>query len=341
MIGVSIYIQYAILTKIVFELCKANRRYYALGRCMLDQIISKNSLFVIFVVFLAVFVSNCNSTVSQTNRENKRKLSPDFESAEVIGKIRSNRISESSGLAVSKCNQDVFWTHNDSGDNNFIFALNGKGEDLGKWRVTGARNKDWEDIAGYKDEKGQCFLYIGDIGNNSRTRNQLTVYKVREPKVGKQKKDSRTERATAITFSYPDLRNDAESLAVHPGTGAIYIITKRFSGAAGVYKIVAGSKAAKKIADIEVPSMPNGLLTGADIAADGKHLIVCDYFGGYEFTLPEDSKTFDDIWKQKPTMVDLGKRAQGEAVAYGPNGFAVFATSEKPNAPLIRVRRKE
>jgi DNA-binding beta-propeller fold protein YncE len=310
---------------------------------MLDQIISKNSSFVILFVFLALSIAGCNITASQTGSQSKKKhnLSEDFLDAEEIARIDSADVSESSGLEVSKCNPGVFWTHNDSGNGNKLFAFNEKGADLGTWRVTGAANKDWEDISSFKDKQGKCHLFIGDIGNNSLGRRELTIYKILEPIVKPSAAVLSTETAIAIKFEYPDSRHDAEALAVHPESGAIYVVTKRYGGASGVYEVIPGTKKARKIANVKVPSIPNGLVTGADVSSDGRHLVLSDYFGGYEFSLPADSDSFGDIWKQKPTLVDLGVRKQGEAVAYGPDGLTVYATSEKRDSPLFRARRRE
>ena len=45
-------------------------------------------------------------------------------------------------------------------------------------------------------------------------------------------------------------------------------------------------------------------------------LRLCDYFQGYELVLPAKSTDFNEIWKQRMTGFDLGKRKQGEAIAY-------------------------
>ena len=96
----------------------------------------------------------------------------------------------------------------------------------------------------------------------------------------------------------------------------------------------------KKIADFSVPAVPNGFLTGGDISPDGMRVVVCDYFSAYEIILPKGKQNFDEIWTQKPLMVELGERNQGEAVAYSADGKSIFATSEKKNSPLIEVKRK-
>lgn len=322
---------------------------------MLNKTISKNHAFVISLLFICLTSFGCSavssSDVGDGNKSNKN-ISASYEKSQVIGKIESKEITESSGIVESRCQENVFWTHNDSGDDALIFALNLKGEKLGTWEVSGSKNKDWEDIATIQDTRtGKCFLYIGDIGNNERLKSEFTIYRVAEPQISEKddnsskKNPSETEKAEAIKFSYPDIRHDAETLLVHPQTGDIYVLTKSLSSASGVYKLAAAFSSDKtntleKIADLAVPAVPNGFLTGGDISPDGKRVILCDYFAAYEIVLPETAKTFDEIWKQKPLTVALGEREQGEAVGYSKDGKSILATSEKKNSPLIQVKQK-
>ena len=322
---------------------------------MSNKTITKNRAFVISLTLFGFIFSGCYS-VSSTDVKGGGKsvenLSANYDKPQIVGKIESKEITESSGIVESKCQPDVFWTHNDSGDGAFIYALNQKGEKLGTWKVSGATNDDWEDIAAFRDEKtGKCMLFIGDIGNNERLRSDMSIYRVAEPQISdadknsSKKKPSATEAAEEIKFQYPDMRHDAESLLVHPVTGDIYVLSKRFSGAAGVYKLAAGFSSEKtvilkKITDLSVPAVPNGLLTGGDVSSDAKRVVICDYFSAYEITLPAGAKNFDEIWAQKPLIVELGERSQGEAVAYSADGKSIFATSEKKNSPIIKVSRK-
>jgi hypothetical protein len=55
--------------------------------------------------------------------------------------------------------------------------------------------------------------------------------------------------------------------------------------------------------------------------------------------LPQAAATFDEIWKQKPAVIDLGERKQGEAVTYTTDGRSIIATSEGKNAVLYQVDR--
>ena len=320
---------------------------------MLNKNITKFFGFVISLTSICLILTGCSLVSSSENqpKNNIENQSEDYAAPKVVGKIESSEIKESSGLAASRCNQNVFWTHNDSGDEALIYALDASGKKLGTWKVSEAQNKDWEDIATIKNEKGECFLYIGDIGNNERLKSEMTIYRVREPQVllenksSSKKKPLATENAEAIKFVYPEIRHDAETLLIHPQTGDIYILSKRVSGASAVYKLKRNFDLTKtitleKITDLSVPAIPDGLLTGGDISPDGKRVVVCDYFNAYEIVLPEKAENFDEIWKEKLSVVELGKREQGEAICYSADGNSIFATSEKKNSPMIEAKRK-
>lgn len=315
---------------------------------MSKKTISKFCRFVIFPALIGGLASSCAFISSGT------KIPPPgtrFAPAIVIGTIKSADITESSGLAASRCQNNVLWTHNDSGDDAFVFAINAKGESLGTWKVANARNDDWEDIATYKDKAGKCYLYIGEIGDNKAKWAERIIYRVDEPLVSSANAGSgrnaplETAPAEQIRFTYPDFRQDSETLLVHPTTGDVYIVTKRVSGPAGVYRIKPifnknEAQVAESISELSVPAVPNGFLTGGDISPDGKHLIICDYTRAYEFDLPANAANFDEIWRQTPTTVDLGPRKVGEAVCYNVDGTSIFATSERKDSPLIEAKRK-
>jgi len=322
---------------------------------MSNKTITKKITFVISWLVLIANFTGCSHVAShydnQITNNKAEDVSKSYQKPQIVGKIESNEITESSGLVASRCNKEVFWTHNDSGDQAFIYAINIKGEKLGTWKVSGAKNNDWEDLATFKNEKGECFLYVGDIGNNERLKSEFIVYRVKEPKVSDTDKNSSrknpktTETAEAIKFDYPDFRHDAETLLVHPQTGDIYVLSKSLSSAAGVYKLAKNYDLSKtnrleKVADFTVPAFPNGLLTGGEISPDGKRVVVCDYFNAYEIALPEKAKDFDEIWSEKSLIIELGERAQGEAICYSVDGKSIFATSEKRNSPIIEARRK-
>src|SRR5229473_6552549 len=98
------------------------------------------------------------------------------------GTLHSPRVKESSGIAASRAHPGVLWTHNDSGDDAFVYATDLAGPDRGFVRIRGARAVDWEDIAlgPCLTQLGAC-LYIADTGDNEMARKSVVIYAVAEP----------------------------------------------------------------------------------------------------------------------------------------------------------------
>ncbi|HEX9611134.1 MAG TPA: hypothetical protein VF978_04545, partial [Gemmatimonadales bacterium] len=97
------------------------------------------------------------------------------------GEFKNPRLTESSGVAVSRTHTGVLWTHNDSGDGPYLYATDLRGGDRGFLRVSGAEAIDWEDMAlGPCPLRGTC-LYLADTGDNLEVRPSVTVYAVPEP----------------------------------------------------------------------------------------------------------------------------------------------------------------
>lgn len=269
-----------------------------------------------------------------------------------LGTLQDAAINESSGLVASRTTPGHYWTHNDSGDGPYIYALTERGERRGTWRVRGASARDWEDIAaGPGPQPGTSYLYIGDIGDNSARRDDIVVYRVKEPAIkptdssSNKRKPLITDDAEVIRLRYPDGAHDAEALLVHPKTGDVYVVTKISFASPVVYKAAAplntnGPIALKRIGELSIPSLFGGLITGGDISPDGLRVALCDYLDVYELVLPGARSAFDQMWKQPLQPVDLGKRRQGESIAYRLDGRALLATSEGEHSTLIEVVRR-
>ncbi|MFT3743115.1 MAG: hypothetical protein QM785_02370 [Pyrinomonadaceae bacterium] len=303
-----------------------------------------------FVIFASTACALCTACGSVSSGSEIKTANSSYDEPKVNGQIRSADIIESSGITASKCQKNVLWTHNDSGDEAFVYAIDESGASLGTWQVPNVENIDWEDIASIKSQ-GKCYIYIGEIGDNKARRPEHSVFRIAEPAVdpstanSSRKEPMTTAAAETVNFSYPDADQDAESLLVHPTTGDIYVVTKRVSGPAGIYRIKPDFNGqtvqkAQKIGDLSVPAIPNGFLTGGDISPDGRRVIICDYTQAYEYVLPEGEKDFDSVWKQPGVSVDLGKRKGGESVCYSADGSSIFATSEGKNSPVIEVKRR-
>jgi hypothetical protein len=278
-------------------------------------------------------------------------MSQAYEAPTITGKLKSPEVDESSGLVAAQT-AGFYWTHNDSGDGPYIYAITEAGASGGVWKVAGASARDWEDMAaGPGPQPNKRYLYVGDIGDNDERRKTVTVYRFPEPAISPadaastRRSPSVTEAAEALTFKYPDGAHDAETLLVHPETGDLYIVVKIFLSNPTIYKASAPLNGQNvitlaKVGELKLPSLLAGTLTGGSVSPDGRKVIFCDYVEGYELEQPTGSRTFDDMWKQPAKVVDLGKRPQGEAVAYRLDGGAVLATSEGLHATIFRVIRR-
>ena len=269
-----------------------------------------------------------------------------------LGTVRDTAIGESSGLAASRRNPGLVWTHNDSGDDPLVYCLDLQARSCGVWRVSGAEAWDWEDIAaGPGPRAGEPYLYIGDIGDNLDQRGEIIVYRIPEPVAGggapvsTKTAPATTAPSEVLRLQYPDGPHNAEALLVHPTTGDVYVVSKD-AQSARVYKAAAPLGPSKiammiQVGTIRLGTSSRGLetITGADISPDGRRVALSTYAQGYELELPAGG-VFDDIWAQRPVPVALGPRLQGESVAYRLDGRALLTTSEIVPWSLQQVERR-
>jgi hypothetical protein len=284
--------------------------------------------------------------------EENTQSNPAYAAPREVMKLNSRAVKESSGLVASRTNSGLFWTHNDSGDGPFLYAFDLKGSARGVWKVTEASARDWEGIsAGPGPDPSKNYLYIGDIGDNGLKRSEIVVYRLPEPTVKaidaqtEKRNPAATEPAEGIRLRYPDGSHNSESLLVHPKGGDIYVVTKEVFGSPRVFKAAAPFNAStvvtmKELAALSVPGLFSGAITDGNISPDGKRVVLCDYKRGYELVMNSGATDFDSIWSQTLMPVSLGSRKQGEAVTYGLDGRALFATSEGTPMPLIEIARK-
>ena len=304
------------------------------------------------LIWFSYLAPNCIAQVSALSSSVNGTTSG-YDSPVHLADLEYQPIRESSGIAASRRNPNLFWTHNDSGDEPFIYAFDRRGKHRGVWRVLGAKAEDWEDMAiGPGPNRSTSYLYLGDIGNNSKTREEMMVYRVVEPLISSRDSSSSkqnprtTQPADVIRLKYPDGKQNAETLLVHPSTGDLYIVTKVSGEAARVYKAKAPLLKSvvtilKHIGEVRFPNALMGVITGGGISPDGRRVILCDYIEAFELVLSEKpGVAFDTIWKQPLIPVNIGARQQGEAVCYSADGMALFATSERLPCPLIELKRR-
>lgn len=266
---------------------------------------------------------------------------PIFGERQNWGILENDEINEASGLVASRKNENVFWTHNDSGGESCIFALNQNGEHLGKFYLPNITARDWEDISISPNINGtDFFIYIGDIGDNISKYNVKYIYRFLEPDILSDQIPI-TENVTnieTISYEYPNGNRDSEILMVDPNTLDIYTISKR-ENETFVYVLpypqqTESLTTAILLGDFDMYPNQNQLdnqltwITAGDISMDGREILLKSYQHIFHYAWGEWESIIDAL--HSPTEVEYIIEPQGEAIAWHSDGFGYFTTSEEP-----------
>ncbi|MCU0694023.1 MAG: hypothetical protein MUF54_21745 [Polyangiaceae bacterium] len=254
--------------------------------------------------------------------------------ASLLRKIADPAVAEPSGLVRSRRYPGVFWTHGDSGNKPWIFAISSEGRYIAKVEVEGASAVDWEDIA--VDDAGN--LYIADTGNNENRRRDLAVFQIPEPDPFGSATSVRAARTYRFRYAsqvaYPDphqLNYDAEALFW--ARGSLYLLSKHRSDLkTSLYRIpdeaAQQEVALTPLSTFELGGAPLrycGMATAADATDDGRFLAVLTYHALFVFERPVDS---DDYLKRPVARVDFDQdqMQQCESVAW--DGWSIIVGNE-------------
>jgi len=261
--------------------------------------------YVRWMVCLAAVVSACHDA--------PEALPTPSSAVSEVGRIRAKGLDEASGLIASKSHPDIYWTHND-GDDGVLYAIHADGSLVGKRKVN-AKFKDWEDIAADADGR----LYLADVGNNSRERKHITVYRVDEPDPNS---PNEVEVTATYRLAFPGEPFNCEGLFIFGDQG--YVISKLDRGErAGVYRFplleTKKHRVLEKVCDLRITEP----VTAADITTDGKRLAVLSERTLSVFVIDGDVKTAADAKPRQFTIPPI----QAEGCCFNAEGVLVIAES--------------
>jgi hypothetical protein len=198
------------------------------------------------------------------------------EGRHVLLHLRDPSITESSGLAVSQRHPGVLWTHNDGGQVADIEAIDSSGRTVATVQLGGIDPYDPEALAPGTDRRGRPVLFLGDIGDNSQRRPDVSVFRFLDPRHLR----DQTVHARWYKFTYPDGPHDAEALMVRPSDGRIFIATKDvFEG--HLYRAPAHLRTDRPNRLTKLQGLPP-LITDGAFLNDGR-LVLRSYLNGYLF----------------------------------------------------------
>ena len=265
-----------------------------------------------------------------------------------VGVIASDEIREASGLAQSLRRKGRLWVLNDGGSPAELHAVGIDGTLHGAVSVLGVENRDWEDLASFKQD-GTAYLMIADIGDNTARHPYLSLHIVPEPDP-KTQTDVGVQRS--IHFVYPDGPQDAEAIAVDAENGNVYVLTKR-SIPAKLYALPLSAAEVVIAAHVTTldalpePTPEDVRLaperqdwhwqpTAMDFATDGSFASILTYRAVYHFERLAEQSWLTAL-SGTPKVVPLGQVRDAEALCIADD--AVYVTVEGTAPALYRTAR--
>ena len=281
----------------------------------------------IVMLFLVVIFFSCSDEGSPG------RVDPAGDGTIIVKKIAdlSPELQEASGI-IAVNNKLVL--HNDSSGEAVLYEVDPvTAKILRKVRIEGVKNRDFEDIA-----QDEVFIYIADIGNNSNTRKDLAIYRIRKSDFS----GKNSVKPEVISFRYEDQIDftkteqqtnfDAEALVAFEGK--LLIFTKNWGDhQTSVYSLPGspGSFIARKKGTYAI----KGLVTGATYSPAKKWIVMTGYsnfvpfvvkLSGFPVENPLDGKV------EKHTLLLLGSN-QLEGIASNPDGSFTLCTEGSAGLP--------
>jgi len=256
-----------------------------------------------------------------------------------IATLENKEIDEASGMAFSRTHDGLIYTHNDSGGGRKVFVIDSIGKGLGVFKLKGVWNRDWEDIAvGPGPDPKLNYVYVGEIGDNQAKYTNIFIYRFPEPQ---QFIEGMEVEPEILKLSYPDGAKDAETLMVDPISKDIFILSKRDSMNI-LYKTTQEAFESKEAVLEKVIELPFTMSVAGDISADGKEILIKNYFTVYYWQRNEN-ETIGQALARDPLILPYNPEPQGESIGFEPNGKSYFTLSEKRfniEPVLYRYNRK-
>jgi hypothetical protein len=257
----------------------------------------------------------------------------------LAGLLLDPQLDETSGLAMSRVHRNTLWLIEDGGNGAALHAISRRGRRLASYRIAGAANTDWEDLASF-DWQGRHYLLIADTGDNGGLRRTLLLHAIEEPA---QLTDGGTLRpAWSTAFRWPDGARDCEAVAVDAARGQVLLVSKKRRPPELFALPLAparGVQVARRIGRLAVPDLSTegrlaAQVTAADVSPDGRTLAVLTYARLLLYRR-SGAQAWSATVARQPQAQSLPWLHQAEAVAWATDGHGLYASGEFSPAPLV------
>jgi hypothetical protein len=279
--------------------------------------------------------NNFNANASQNDGSciyNQTSYSP-----LAVSNLTSPLLAENSGLI--RLNESL-WVLNDGGNEASLYELDTLGNLLREVVVQGVENNDWESLA-----ENELYVFIGDFGNNSGTRTNLSIIKIEKQALLEADADSvlgvqmQFNYGDQVDFSGPSNGHNFDCEAFISLNDSLYLFSKNWA-----------DNAVKKYAlpidweDIYV-TLPSetydiqGLVTGATVDKGSGNISLLAY---YDFGTGIYSSFIYMLWDYSEShffsgnkrRIDIGSMlnlGQTEGITLN-SGYSGYFTSEEINS---------
>jgi hypothetical protein len=212
-------------------------------------------------------------------------------------------------------NSKLLWTIEDSGNKNNIYGLDVEGNIIRDIDVSNSSNIDWEDLA--SDNEGN--LYVGDFGNNSKNRDDFTIYKI-----SNLSEDKTT--AERINFTLPKKVNPKDFEAFFILNGYFYLFSKK-NKSTMVYKVpnTIGKHTAKMVTEYKLKGK-RCKITSADVSDDGNTIILLNHDKLWKLSNYKNDAFFEGTIE----VLEFNHNSQKEGICFK-NNTEIYITDEKRN----------
>lgn len=270
-----------------------------------------------------------------------------FQGPSIAGHLSVPPKLETSGLAISRRNADVLWTHDDSGGAAALYAATTTGAKIGVLHIQGVKNEDWEDLASFELD-GKAWLAIADTGDNDAQRPTVLIHLVAEPSIEQLKAGGELSARPARTLRvrYEDGPHDCESIAVDAAGRAIYLLTKR-DAVPRLYRVDLAPKdgnaitIARHVAQVSRVPQPTkeqrkqknylgrrrGEVTAMDFTADGSAAVVLTY-GSLLYYARHSGEPWAEALARDPVQLESTGLLQVEAACFSADGKQIYVAAE-------------
>jgi hypothetical protein len=270
-------------------------------------------------LFLTAVIASCGQQSIDTETI--------FGRGQQLSELTNKKLKESSGLAASKANPGLLWTHNDSGNDAEIYLVDKNLNISLTVHLPGIENRDWEDITvGPGPDSTKSYVYVGDIGDNDAVYAHKYIYRFPEPVADSADNISISDFET-IVFELEDGAKDTESLFVDGRSKNVYIISKRETPV-WLYELKSPLLNGDTLTAAKKLSLPFTEIVSADFLPETGDVVLKNYEHIY-FWKNENDEVVTSLLKNSPSEIPYEKEPQGEAIAWATDGSGFYTLSEK------------